>query len=746
MFVLQSSRYTWTFDGIIVLSVIFAVGVFKIISLRFIKNKKLDTGSERLTTISKVLEGEKCESLQQIPQSATAAEKILETSWWLPVGTDQFQISFDRGTHQDIVFKIDCNPLFKRKVKVHKDVEIAEFPFVEGESLREVEQFRLQHENWGRILQLNDVKNTKYPNELILKRRIDRIVQLSTSIQRLPIRSTSASLEVSSFLAVQRDLKKEKLKRLTSRVAPKQKPVLLPPRNTHLSSSIEQQALLTKPKAPESPTIRPETDSKDKLIEVLPLSKARTETPIVKCELESSVETQNELSRYKKMLKMGVPIGAIHQKMVLEGCSSTMIAEICGDLSSSTNKREIVTPPPTGVLQVTVNTNQPVATSSAMNALFEQVKSTSKSNQTSKSTIPTVEKTTLGSKSSKAKSLLDTKRALNAGIALSRVKNVPTDAIIGCLQELKPVYRVASTSYTLCESQLTVLQEQLIPSDAESTMLKSWKPSETFPKLADVDQFLLNVCALTHMNERIHALLWRLSVQSRLQEIEGNLQSMNKAVQFFASITPLHQILAACIHISITLSKGPADTNTSVRSLDSDLERLTTMKMVDDPERRLLIAVVVNTMVNHSTDVDKEICEKVFNRSKHDQSEDFETAKKIDMESTDLEIKDISNGLTKFAKLIPSGELQLERPIIPPGELSNDTSATEFQHSIKPMVASTMLQVSDAKQKYREMIASMMPSSSSKSTTTTLPSPRKLFKLLQTFLEIFDKAYSQCKH
>ena len=56
MFVLRSSRYTWTFDGIIVLSVIFAVGVFKIISLRFIKNKKLDTGSERLTTISKVLE------------------------------------------------------------------------------------------------------------------------------------------------------------------------------------------------------------------------------------------------------------------------------------------------------------------------------------------------------------------------------------------------------------------------------------------------------------------------------------------------------------------------------------------------------------------------------------------------------------------------------------------------------------------------------------------------------------------
>jgi hypothetical protein len=158
-------------------------------------------------------------------------------------------------------------------------------------------------------------------------------------------------------------------------------------------------------------------------------------------------------------------------------------------------------------------------------------------------------------------SLLDQKRATNAGIALSRIKMKAAHVAL-CLQhlvlapssELDASAGGATAPAPLTAAQLTIIAEQLLPTASEAASIRAFVSPDgasatdaaaACARLGDVERFLLEVAGVPQLQQRAAALLLRATFGERVAALATRADAVKHACSQLASSARLSRVLQA---------------------------------------------------------------------------------------------------------------------------------------------------------------------------------------------------------
>ena len=142
------------------------------------------------------------------------------------------------------------------------------------------------------------------------------------------------------------------------------------------------------------------------------------------------------------------------------------------------------------------------------------------------------------SKADKPASILDSKRAQNIGIFLRS-----THIDVGRLEDL-----VYNLEITLDQDELTQVQE-LQGTPEELKQLRSHVETSPDKPLDYPDQFLLDLSALSHFNERLSCLMFQTRFSDSISEIENRLNNIRSCCDFLLTshnMKNMFAVLLAC--------------------------------------------------------------------------------------------------------------------------------------------------------------------------------------------------------
>lgn len=151
-------------------------------------------------------------------------------------------------------------------------------------------------------------------------------------------------------------------------------------------------------------------------------------------------------------------------------------------------------------------------------------------------------------------SLLDAKRATNAGIALAKFRSVPYPAVALALMQLTPTVTIThpTTGKTetcmLTAAQLSLLAD-LVPSPSEAAMVNTWagKQGNDRACLGEMESFILALseAGVDRVAERVAALSFRAGLQSKAADLTSRIDAMASAVTQMQGCAKLQTVLAS---------------------------------------------------------------------------------------------------------------------------------------------------------------------------------------------------------
>jgi hypothetical protein len=139
--------------------------------------------------------------------------------------------------------------------------------------------------------------------------------------------------------------------------------------------------------------------------------------------------------------------------------------------------------------------------------------------------------------------LLDKKRAMQIGLGLSRLKGFTRGALLDMLRSLVP--------RALSAEQAALLAD-CVPRAAEASALHAWTaahPADAH-RLADTDTFSLECAGVADAAARADALLFRVGVAERLDELAASAAALSAAAVAVAHNRALQRIASAAVALA----------------------------------------------------------------------------------------------------------------------------------------------------------------------------------------------------
>ena len=270
------------------------------------------------------------------------------------------------------------------------------------------------------------------------------------------------------------------------------------------------------------------------------------------------------LSKYSKMLSMGVPSGAVLNKMQTDGVENAVAA--LRAIAGGTSDTAAGSSKPAFANGCTLSSGLGLSLelSQHLDALFKP--------RAEKARAPAAPAT--AADASRKVSLLDNKRAIQIGLGLARLKCFSRDALLEMLQSLVPLATAAAPETALSSLQASLLAD-CVPRAAEASALRVWvaaHPTERH-RLSDTDVFQLECMRVQNVAARADALFFRVSLAARLDELTAAAAVLANASIAVANNRILQRIASAAIALAAripeALSAGGTFDLVSLKALQS---------------------------------------------------------------------------------------------------------------------------------------------------------------------------------
>lgn len=309
-------------------------------------------------------------------------------------------------------------------------------------------------------------------------------------------------------------------------------------------------------------------------------------------------------TKYFKMLKLGLPLGAVKNAMERDGLdSSVMDGDHNAPLSakkpnvSSTKKKEKDTHRRTRLHWETlgqVNSNSVWAAladdEEMMSIEIDETEFTKLFQAEIKSSPTVAQSGNSGSSSRNAVQVIDPKRANNGGIILARLRMSYDD--------------MATIVDTVDETKMTANQVQGIieymPTQTERKSLRAYMKTgqgdseEKFEKLCECEKFMIAMISVKQSRMKLRALLFKLQFRGCIQDLAHDVFSVEKACDELSNSVKLRKLFGIVLNVGNRLNTaGPSDKRKARAFSIQSLLKLNQAKAFDNKTTFLQYVVLV---------------------------------------------------------------------------------------------------------------------------------------------------------
>lgn len=309
-------------------------------------------------------------------------------------------------------------------------------------------------------------------------------------------------------------------------------------------------------------------------------------------------------TKYFKMLKLGLPLGAVKNAMERDGVdSSVMDGDHNAPVSakkpnfSSAKKKEKDTHRRTRLHWETlgqVNSNSvwaALADDEEMEQIEIDEKEFTKLFQVEIKSTPTAAQSNNGSSSSRnAVQVIDPKRANNGGIILARLRMSYDDMA-------KVVDNVDETKMTANQVQGII---EYMPTPTERKSLRNYMKSghgrseEKFDKLCECEKFMIAMISVKQSRMKLRALLFKLQFRGCIQDLAHDVFSVEKACDELSNSVKLRKLFGIVLNVGNRLNTaGPSDKRKASAFSIQSLLKLNQAKAFDNKTTFLQYVVLV---------------------------------------------------------------------------------------------------------------------------------------------------------
>ena len=232
------------------------------------------------------------------------------------------------------------------------------------------------------------------------------------------------------------------------------------------------------------------------------------------------------VAKCTRLLKMGVPSGAILAKLRADGIEAG-IAERALNAAGGGSGAPTITPPPVAATPAaTLSTlGLEPGLAASLEVLFApRVKTTALPAPATASAITAV---------TGPVSVLDARRAMQVGIGLARFRGVPRATMRAALETLTPVGLTAAQC---------IILESLAPSPTEASAVVSAAAILGERRLGDAEAFFLELAVVPRVRERAEALAFRVSASTRLSNLAERVAALRAAADALSADSALQRI------------------------------------------------------------------------------------------------------------------------------------------------------------------------------------------------------------
>jgi hypothetical protein len=327
-----------------------------------------------------------------------------------------------------------------------------------------------------------------------------------------------------------------------------------------------------------------------------------TPTPTPSPPADAGTDAAHRLKRFGEMLRVGVPRPAVEVKIRMEGLDCTP-AELDAALAAARagaggggggggGAAPLALPPvqpPTAALGLPppldppapapTTTSVPIvrAPSTALDAslaadlaaLFSAKPAAPSSSPAPPMQSPSSAAQAAPATSRKSRvSLLDAKRATNAGIALAKFRGIPFSAVAEALLTLSPTPSSCPPGKSLTPSQCQLLVD-VMPSPAEVSTVARWaeKNPNNISSLAEFESFVLAVSRVPRLAERAASLAFVAALPTRIAEVQERTRALKDVAAQLKAGGRLKRLLSSAR--TVLLSSGPGTAGADAASLAS---------------------------------------------------------------------------------------------------------------------------------------------------------------------------------
>jgi hypothetical protein len=309
-------------------------------------------------------------------------------------------------------------------------------------------------------------------------------------------------------------------------------------------------------------------------------------------------------AKYFKMLKLGLPMGAVKNAMERDGVDSAVMdgdhnAPVSASKpnASSAKKKEKDTHRRTRLHWETlreVNSNSvwaALADDEEMEQIeIDEAEFTNLFQAEIKSTPTAAQSSNSGSSSRNAVQVIDPKRANNGGIILARLRMSYDD--------------MAKVVDNVDESKMTATQVQGIieymPTPTERKSLRDYMksgrggPEEKFEKLCECEKFMVAMISVKQSRMKLRALLFKLQFRGCIQDLAHDVFSVEKACDELSNSVKLRKLFGIVLNVGNRLNTaGPSDKRKASAFSIQSLLKLNQAKAFDNKTTFLQYVVLV---------------------------------------------------------------------------------------------------------------------------------------------------------
>ena len=309
-------------------------------------------------------------------------------------------------------------------------------------------------------------------------------------------------------------------------------------------------------------------------------------------------------TKYFKMLKLGLPMGAVKNAMERDGVDSEVMdgdhnAPVAASKqnASSAKKKEKDTHRRTRLHWETrgeVNSNSvwaALADDEEMEQIeIDETEFTNLFQAEIKSNPTAAQSNNSGSSSRNAVQVIDPKRANNGGIILARLRMSYDDMA-------KVVDNVDETKMTANQVQGII---EYMPTPTERKLLRDYMKSglggseEKFEKLCECEKFMVAMISVKQSMMKLRALLFKLQFRGCIQDLAHDVFSVEKACDELSNSVKLRKLFGIVLNVGNRLNTaGPSDKGKASAFSIQSLLKLNQAKAFDNKTTFLQYVVLV---------------------------------------------------------------------------------------------------------------------------------------------------------